>query len=262
MLTTADTMPLTPAETAQIHSALTKSHGLRMAAAAELGMTEQALAARVAESPELTTLWTGTHSPVTVEEAYARDKPPPVTLALDIIEEDPAEATAAIAGVSPREASIATGFHDQEQKLRKFDWEGIGVKNEKTVALMRQFEAGVGRGVLRMMDTMQGGMAFCFAQVSRQFADVAESLEIEMAKSPDDDGEDKRDENKIMLLHTRFMDLAREMQKFNKEATNAAHTRLLIADRARKLQQAGNNMRKPGWRRVDQGKGATNGKAT
>lgn len=204
-------------------------------------------------STDLSKLWLNAGTDLTPEAAYDRDRPTmpealdaPVDLVLP-------------EGVSPRDEGISAAFHSQEDKLKKFDWEGLGVKDERTLSLMRQFEQGVGRGVLRMMDAMQGGMAFCFARVSRQFADVSDALEAEMAKAGTDE---KVDDSKLAFLHARFMDLARLMQQFNKEATNAAHTRLLIADRAKKIQQAGNRLRKPGWKRVTPlpAKEGTNGK--
>jgi hypothetical protein len=232
----------TPVEIARIHDAMTLAKGVRPTAAFALGWTVEDLNSTIASCKELTTLWSRATEAPTIEEAYDRNKPAPLT-PLEPVD----------LGLSPREVAVSSAFMSQEIKLQKFDWDGIGISDPKTQTLMRQFEAGVGRGVLRMMDAMQGGMAFCFAKVSRQFADVAEELEAQTALDDDDPA---KDQTKIMMLHQRFMDLAKEMQKFNKEATAAAHTRLLIADRARKIQQAGNRMRKPGWRRVDQTKDA------
>jgi len=52
----------------------------------------------------------------------------------------------------------------------------------------------------------------------------------------------------VLLLHTRFKDLADMMRQFSKEVSNAANIRLMIADRARRIQKAGDKMRKPGWK--------------
>jgi len=251
---TADATMPTPAITAKIHRAMAVAQGVREAAAAELGLSREELDAAIQESPELVALWgVMRQSPAgpdrTIEESYTRDKVP---MKLDVELAEPVD-LGLPEGVSPRDHALAKAFTDQNVKLQKFDWEGVGVKEGKTLALMKQFEgSGVGRGVLRMMDAMQGGMAFCFAQVSRQFADVAEQLEAEMEKPVEGVGAAKRDENRVMFLHARFMDLAKEMQKFNKEATAAAHTRLLIADRAQKIQQSSNRMKKPTLRLVRQ----------
>lgn len=229
-----------PGEIARIHAALTRTSGNRAEAAQILGIPQEALRAAVSETPDLAALWVGKAGKgrdLGSEEAYDRDRPVmPEAL-------DAAVDLALPEGVTPRDAGISEAFHQQDAKLQKFDWEGLGVRDDKTLSIMRQFEQGVGRGVLRMMDAMQGGMAFCFARVSRQFVDVTEALEKEMELP-------KHDDAKIAFLHARFMDLAKLMQTFNKEANNAAHTRLLIADRAKKIQQAGNRMKKPGWNRV------------
>lgn len=232
---------LTPTESARIHRALAEAQGDRNAAATALGMTRDKLDADVRSTPQLASLWNTKQGEPTAGQAYDRDRP--AASAFDLVDEAP---------ISPRDAALSTAFFEQSTKLQKFDWEGIGVKEGKTLQLMRSFEGnGVGSGVLRMMDAMQGGMAFCFAQVSRQFADVAEALEIEMAKESDGQGTEKRDDGRIMFLHSRFTDLAKLMQTFNKEAVNAAHTRLLIADRAKKIQQGANRMKKPTLRRVN-----------
>ena len=234
-----------PAETARFQFAMSKHQGDRDLAATALGISREQLDKTILANRDLRVLWARVNGDgdsgdnVSIEKAYDRERPSmtePVDLA-----------------ISPRELAVSAAFLNQESKLQSFDWEGLGEKDQRTLALMRQFEGnGVGRGVLRMMDTMQGGMAFCFMKVSRQFADVADKLEEEMAKSETEtDPDKKRDENKIMLLHVRFMDLAKEMQKFNKEATSAAHTRLLIADRAKKIQKAQDKMRKPSWRRAE-----------
>lgn len=233
----APTQP-NPTTIAKVHIAMTQANGSRIEAAKSLGWARDQLEVFIKKCDDLREFW-GRNPTIAVEQAYDRDRPS-MTDPVDL-------------GVSPREIEVSNAFLQQEDKLRRFDWEGLGVGDIKTLNLMRQFEGnGVGRGVLRMMDTMQGGMAFCFAKVARQFADVAEELEAETAKkntatNPDE----KRDENLVMLLHTRFMDLAREMQKFNKEATNAAHTRLLIADRAKKIQKAADKLRKPSWARAE-----------
>lgn len=236
---------MAPSEIAKIHHALTASAGERGPAAEALGLTTEALAAKIVDCHELAALWSRGVKAPTVAEAYNREA------AATTVEMDAPVDLGLPDGVTPKALEKSNLLYLQDDKLQKFDWEGVGIKDAKTLALMRQFETGVGRGVLRMMDAMQGGMAFCFAKVSRQLADVADSLETEMAKTYDDVGPEKRDDGRIMFLHARFMDLAREMQKFNKEAVNAAHTRLLIADRAKKIQQAGNRLRKPGWRRVE-----------
>ncbi len=226
-------------EIAQLHKALTVAQGKREDAATALGWTLERVKELISESTDLQTMWgKGTAALVTVEEAYDRERPD-MTEPIDL-------------GISPRQLAVSSAFFNQEAKLQKFDWEGLGESDKKTLALMAQFEGnGVGRGVLKMMDAMQGGMAYCFMQVSRQFADVAEELKGETAKDPTEvDPRKRRDEGRVMLLHARFMDLGREMQKFNKEATNAAHTRLLIADRAKRIQKAQDKMRKPSWQRA------------
>jgi hypothetical protein len=234
----------TPSQIATVHRAMTAARGDRKVAADGMGIPLESLNEIIRSTPDLMTLWGQIRATEkTITEAYDRDRPavnPDAPVELETVD------------ISPRDKAISTAFHSQELKLQKFDWEGLGEKDKKTLDLMRQFEGnGVGRGVLRMMDAMQGGMAFCFMKVSRQFADVAEDLEKEMAKSPTASGSEKRSDERTLLLHTRFMDLAKEMQRFNKEATNAAHTRLLIADRAKKIQQASNRQRKPGWRQVN-----------
>jgi hypothetical protein len=173
-------------------------------------------------------------------DAYDREKP-----AFDLLE--PVDLGP---GLSPRKEAVADALQQQESKLQKFDWEGLGVKSPETLRLMRQFESGVGRGVVRLLDAMVGGMGFCFAQVSARFAYAASKLEEPAVQA---------DPAVYAFWHEIFISCAKEMKGFNKEATGAAHTRLLIADRAQKMQGAADKMRKPGWRRVTPA--ATDGKA-
>jgi hypothetical protein len=222
-----------PSEIAQIHTAMTNAGGNRIDAAAALGIPLRDLDVAILENKDLSTLWGRIKEAPTTLDSYDRDRPSADSF--DLVPEV----------VSPRAEAVADGFFRQEAKLQRYDWEGLGEQDEKTLALMRQFEGnGVGRGVLRMMDAMQGGMAFCFMKVSRQFSDVSDQLTAEQAK-----GAAAQDLNKVMLLHSRFMDLAREMQKFSNEANKAAQTRLLIAERAKKIQQGAKALRKPGWGR-------------
>lgn len=231
----------TPSEIARIHYAMSISGGSRIAAAESLKIPLKDLDKAILNCPDLQALWSSHAPALAPSESYDRDRPAPGSF--DLVDPEP---------IAPRAEAIAASFFSQEAKLQRFDWEGLGEQDQKTLALMRQFEGnGVGRGVLRMMDAMQGGMAFCFMKVSRQFADVSEQLTDEQGKDIKE-----QDQNRLMLLHARFMDLAREMQKFSKEANNAAQTRLLIAERAKKIQQGSKSMRKPGWRKVAPAKGA------
>jgi hypothetical protein len=231
---------ITHREAATIHEAMTKCQGDRPTVAAQLGMTEDDLAAKLRSNRDLAAMWIKARGPVATEDAYHRERP----TSFDLV--DPVDL-----GVPARDAKIADAIMKQEVALGKVDWEGMGITDDKTLSLMRQFEQGVGKGVLRLMDTMQGGMAFCFARVSRQFADVADELDrVEDARAKghlhDDQGK-AVDDNRVMQLHVRFMDLARLMRTFNGEVTNAAHTRLLIADRAKKMQNASARLRKAAW---------------
>lgn len=236
---------LPPEEVAAIHKALTEAQGNRPRAAEELGLTVAELGAKVRESAELTTLWTGAEAKgLAVGETYDRER-----AKFDLVE--PAVDLGLPEGVTAREVAIADGFLKQEAKLQKFDWEGLGVSDPKTVTLMKQFEQGVGRGVVRMLDAMCGGMGFCFAQVSARFAFACEQLTALEAKRGVNGQLPAEDMTQYAYWHAMFMNYAKEMKGFNKEATAAAHTRLLIADRARKMQTAGNKLRRPGWRRVE-----------
>lgn len=223
---------LTTEEVAAIHRAMTAAKGHRPTAAAALGLTVEELREKTAESDELKILWPlgPAISEPTTAEAFDRKRSD-----FELVE--PVD----LGGVTPREAAVAAALARQEDKLQRFDWEGLGVREPKTVKLMRQFEQGVGRGVVRLLDAMCGGMGYCFAQVSARFALAAEKL---------DDPNVLADPAIYAYWHNMFMDYAREMKGFNKEATAAAHTRLLIADRARKMQAATDKMKKPGWQRV------------
>lgn len=211
-----------------IHRTLREKAGDRAAAAAALGMTQEELQDALLASKDLRTYWCKADEMErpTLVDALTRPKeefqPPPI---------------------SPVELDRANAVMHQNARLMAVDWEGIGVKDTNTLQLMRKFEGeGVGRSVLRLMDTMQGGMAFCFARTANQFDLVATAIEQESQKpSPDD--------NKIYLLHQRFTDLADLMRQFSKEVGAAANIRLLIADRARKIQKATDKMRTPGWQR-------------
>jgi hypothetical protein len=219
---------ISPVEVAAIHFAMSKAEGKRLVAAEQLGLTSEELDAKIRESSDLTTLW-GRSAPVEVDP-FDRERP-------NLSITDPVDLSGLPEGVTPRDAQVANAF------------EGLGVTDPKAVTLMKQFQQGVGRGIIQMLDAMCGGMGFCFAQVSARFAFAAErlaELEKKAAASPLA-GEDL---NNYAFWHAQFVALAREMKGFNKEATNAAHTRLLIADRARKMQGAGKDMKKPGWRKV------------
>lgn len=215
-------------EMAAIHLALTDTQGERATAAQKLGLTEEELRAKISESSELRILWGARAEAPTLQEALTRDKP-------DLGE--PVD----FGEISPKRAAMAEALVEQEEKLQRFDWEGLGVRNPNTVELMRQFESGVGRGVVRLLDAMCGGMGYCFAQVSSRFAYAAGKLE---------DPRTQADPALYQFWHDIFMDCAKEMKGFNREATAAAHTRLLIADKAKKMSQAVDKLRKPGWKRV------------
>ena len=215
-------------QTATLHTALTNAQGDRDAAAAHLGITREAINEAIRTTPELKALWTRT-TELPLADAVDRNR-----MSFDL--ED----------ITPKQAAIADGFARQETKLQRFDWEGLGVTDPGTVALMNQFERSVGGGIVRMLDAMCGGMGYCFAQVSARFAFAAKKMsELEQlpVMTPVQQAE-------YAYWHNCFMDYAKEMKGFNKEATNAAHTRLLIADRARKMKGTGGAVVKPGWKKV------------
>jgi hypothetical protein len=213
-----------------VHRALREAGGDRDAAAKALGVERQAIVDAIGASKDLRTYW-ATHDREmdvpTHQDALTREK--------SDFEAPP---------VSEFELDRANAVMLQNARLMSVDWEGLGVRDTRTLQLMRQFEGeGVGRSVLRLMDTMQGGMAFCFARTSNQFDIVATAIEQEAAK-------DKPDDNRLFMLHQRFKDLADLMRMFSKEVGAAANIRLLIADRARRIQKASDKLRKPGWKRA------------
>lgn len=208
-----------------VHRALTLSNGNREDAAESLGVSIEILNAIISESSDLRVYWGGDIPPTAIDSITRSE-----------------EKKERVMTVSPEVLKRSTAVFGEMTKFNITDWEGMGVKDTKTIGMMRQFEGdGAGRSVLRLMDTMQGGMAYCFARTSRQFADVADALETEMSKQDADNA-------RVLILHTRFKDLADMMRQFSKEVSNAANIRLMIADRARRIQKAGDKMRKPGWR--------------
>lgn len=243
MLISADAM-LSPGEKAAIHRALSAAKGDRAVAAEALGLTEEEIGEKILQSPELTVLWSSSRGgklPPTLADTFDRERPARATPS-DL--DDPVDLGGEITSQSRQQekaAIVANSMLLQDATLQKFDWEGLGVTNPKTAELMRQFEVGVGRGIVRLLDAFTGGMAYCFAQVSARFAYAAERLE---------DPRVQADPALYAHWHDIFIACAKEMKGFNKEATNAAHTRLLIADRAKKMQAAGDRLRKPGWKKV------------
>lgn len=236
--------------TAAIHSALTQHSGDREKAAEQLGMTREQLNEYVRTNKDLNLLWSQTLAATVIEidETIDRDAKPPAP---------PPTPTGEI---SPRDEAVANAHLDQAQKLERFDWEGIGIRDRETIDLMRAFEANAGRGVLRMMDTMQGGMAYAFARVSRRFAELDNRL-VELRKNV----VSSREKENLMtesFLHEMWMATAKEMQKFNAEAVKASHMRLLIAHRAGTMKKAAEKLRRGGWEHARKVNGATDGKRT
>ena len=234
--------------TAAIHQAMSRSGGDRAKAAQEVGMTTEDLTAEIRKNKDLRILWGPSAATVMdIEDTIDRDPPP----AVPAIETPPD-------GISARDAAIVAAHHDQAHKLERFDWEGIGIRDRETLDLMRQFEANAGRGVLRMMDTMQGGMAFAFARVSRRFAQLDQRLQ-ELREKLLKDPNAKEDLAKEAFLHQMWLETAKEMQKFNAEAVKASHMRLLIAARARTMKKAAERMKQGGWQHARKVNGTTNG---
>jgi hypothetical protein len=219
--------PKTPTVGA-VHRAMLEAKGDHATAAAALGVSVEILNSAIKASRDLTLYWNGVGVP---DEVDSLDRRP-----------EPVERREQIIQLNAKDVQRSSAVFSQVNRLDSTDWEGMGVQDTKTLGMMRQFEGtGAGRSVLKLMDTMQGGMAYCFARTSRQFSDVADGLELELRK-------DKPDDAKVLLLHTRFKDLADMMRQFSKEVSNAANIRLMIADRARRIQKAGDKMRKPGWK--------------
>lgn len=242
---------MTQADTAKYHQAMTAANGDRAVAAAELGIAPDALAEALRSSPELAALWLRAPAEISSAEAYDRGRAKPATFDID---EAPA--------VCAKDAALAEAYERQEQKLRTLDWEGLGVTDSGTLGLMRQFEGFAGGGLNRTLDAMYGGMCFCFAQVSQRFAQAAKRLQdasVAMNAPTATPEQKKVAMGEYAYWHEVFMDYAREMQKFNKEATNAGHTRLLIADKAKKMKTASERLRKPAWQTARKAGGTAGG---
>jgi hypothetical protein len=207
-------------EVAKVHEAMTKAQGRRDEAAEALGVPLAELVRTIAAHRELAALWRDQPGELTAAQAYERTKP------------------AFGPDIDPKAVALADAFDRQEGKLRQLDWEGLGIKDRETLSLMQRFEGFAGGGLNRTLDSMYGGMCFCFAKMSQRFAHAAEKLEDPVVKASPE---------QTAYWHALFMDYAREMQKFNKEATNAGHTRLLIADKAKKLKSASERLRRPAW---------------
>lgn len=231
---------LTTEERNKIHEAMLGVQGDVRGAAALLGLEVQQLKDKLRADPNLKARWVEPVKVPTPIDTINREPPKVTAAALDLVDDE----------ISKDDVAISNAVAQQDDRFRRLDWEGLGVTDPKTLNLMRAFEKFAGGQILQTIDATHGGMLHTFATVSARLEFINEQIMKIEAKA--EKGDLTNDESmRLMFLHKTFKDLADQKIKINDTAARAAYTRLQIIDRARKLQGAGNKIRKKaGWRRA------------
>jgi hypothetical protein len=231
---------LTAEERTTIHNAMLAAKGDVRAAANLLQCELPALKEKLRADEQLKARWVEPVKVPSPVDTINREPPKVSASSLDLVDDIP-----------PAEVALSEAVAKQDDRLRRLDWEGLGVTDPKTVNLMRAFEKFAGGQILQTIDATHGGMLHTFASVSARLEFIDAQIRKIEAKADGDKELNQDDSMKLMFLHKTFKDLADQKIKINDTAARAAYVRLQIIDRARKLQGAGNKLRKKaGWRRA------------
>lgn len=208
------------------------------AAAAILQREVPSLKEQLRGDPQLRERWIAPVKVPTPVETINREPPKVTSVGIDLVDDIP-----------EKDIQLADQVGKQDDRFRRLDWEGMGVTDPKTLTLMRGFEKFAGGQILQTIDATHGGMLHTFAAVSARLKFIEEQICLLEKKCEGGKEISNDDSMKLTFLMKMFKDLGDQKIKINDTAARAAYVRLQIIDRARKLQGAGNKMRrKGGWR--------------
>lgn len=163
-----------------------------------------------------------------------------------IIDADAEFGDEAQAAVPPKDVVVAETQANDDAKLQKLGWRGIGV-SENAARLMESFEGFAGGKIVRTIDATHGSMMRTVASAAERMVWLEGMMnEIQKKEAKDITAEDLM---KLQMFHELWKDCAAISTKCNGEATKAAHIRVMMAAKVHEQQNNGRK-KKAAWKRA------------